>query len=244
MMSENTATPAPAPEAVDLLQIRRDKLNLLREHGVKPFGEAFEITHELSALRANFADGLNVRVAGRITARRDMGKSVFFDLSNIHGRMQCYLHGKEVGEDVTHIFSKGLDIGDFVGVVGHTFHTRTGEPSVHLRELTVLSKSLRPLPEKWHGVTDRETKYRQRYLDLIANEDSRRTFLMRSKILAGIRRFLQDRDYLEVETPMIQAVPGGGRRPPVLDPPQRAGAGHVSPHRAGAVLKEVAGGGL
>jgi lysyl-tRNA synthetase class 2 len=197
----------------ELLAVRRQKLEALRTAGVDPFGAAFDITHTPGELRAAFSDGLDVRCAGRVTAHRNMGKSHFFDLSDSSGRMQVYLSAKEAGAEAMHIFHQ-VDIGDFVGIEGATFTTKTGEPSIHARAVTVLSKSLRPLPDKWHGVQDTEIKYRQRYLDLIANRESMEVFQKRIAIVREIRRFLEDRGFIEVETPMMQAVPGGAAAAP------------------------------
>lgn len=196
-----------------LLRVRREKLEQLRELGVDPFGSGYETTHAPGELREDFREELSVRVAGRITALRDMGKSQFLDISDLHGRIQVFVNKKIVGDEAWAI-CKLLDIGDWVGVSGETFVTKTGEPSVKAHEVTVLSKSLRPMPSKWHGVVDPQIKYRQRYLDLIANERSRELFKVRSLMIAEIRRYLQDRDFLEVETPMLQDVPGGAAAQP------------------------------
>lgn len=198
----------------ELLHIRREKLEALRAKGIEPFGGRFDTTHQPGALRKEFVPDLDVRVAGRMTARRTMGKAVFFDLTDITGRIQCYVNKKEIGDDAFALLTELLDLGDWVGVTGKTFVTKTGEPSVHTATLTVLSKSLRPMPDKFHGVTDRELKYRQRYLDLISNERSRDVFVTRSLMVAEIRRYLQDRGFLEVETPMMQDVPGGAAARP------------------------------
>jgi lysyl-tRNA synthetase class 2 len=198
----------------ELLHIRREKLEALRAKGIEPFGGRFETSHQPGALRKDFVPDLDVRVAGRITARRTMGKAVFFDLTDITGRIQCYVNKKEVGDEVFALLTELLDLGDWVGVTGKTFVTKTGEPSVQTVTLTVLSKSLRPMPDKFHGVTDRELKYRQRYLDLISNEKSREVFVTRSLMVAEMRRYLQDRGFLEVETPMMQDVPGGAAARP------------------------------
>ncbi len=206
----------PQPEEQDLsslLKFRRQKLERLRELGVDPFGGKYELTHDPGALQEHFAEELSVRVAGRITALRDMGNTNFIDLSDLGGRIQIFVNKKQIGEEAWQIF-KQLDIGDWLGVEGETFTTRTGEPSVKAHQITVLSKSLRPLPDKWHGVQDTQIKYRQRYLDLIANERSRDLFRKRVAMVAEIRRFLQDRDFLEVETPMLQDVPGGAAARP------------------------------
>ena len=197
----------------ELLAVRRQKLEALRAAGIDPFGQAYETTGAPGQIRATFTEGQKVRTAGRITAHRNMGKSHFIDLSDSSGRMQVYLNAKEVGAETMAIFDH-LDIGDFIGVEGETFVTKTGEPSIKATSFTVLSKSLRPLPDKWHGVQDTEIKYRQRYLDLISNPESMEVFQKRIAIVREIRRFLEDRGFIEVETPMMQAVPGGAAAAP------------------------------
>ena len=197
----------------ELLAVRRQKLEALRAAGIDPFGQAYETTGAPGQIRAAFAEGQKVRTAGRITAHRNMGKSHFIDLSDSSGRMQVYLNAKEVGTETMAVFDH-LDIGDFIGVEGETFVTKTGEPSIKATSFTVLSKSLRPLPDKWHGVQDTEIKYRQRYLDLISNPESMEVFQKRIAIVREIRRFLEDRGFIEVETPMMQAVPGGAAAAP------------------------------
>ncbi len=197
----------------DLIAVRRQKLQALRDQGIDPFGGAFETSGTVSQVREGFSEGRAVTMAGRITAYRDMGRSRFLDLSDLGGRMQVYLNSKEL--DATSLaVAAQLDIGDFVGVEGECFVTRTGEPSVKVLRLVILCKSLRPLPNKWHGVQDSETRHRQRYLDLIANPSSRAIFLQRSAIVREIRRFLEERSFIEVETPMMQAVPGGAAAEP------------------------------
>ncbi|HEY5792995.1 MAG TPA: lysine--tRNA ligase, partial [Chthoniobacterales bacterium] len=197
----------------EIIAFRRQKLDALKAAGVDPFGQRFENAGDLAGIRAAFAEGQPVRAAGRVTAHRDMGKSQFLDLSDVTGRMQVFLHAKEIGEEAWQLF-KQVDLGDFVGVEGEYFVTRTGEPTIRAQKVTVLAKSLRPLPDKWHGVSDTETKYRQRYLDLIANPESREVFLKRIRIVREIRRFLEDRGFVEVETPMMQAVAGGAAAQP------------------------------
>ena len=197
----------------ELLAVRRHKLEALRAAGIDPFGQAYETTGTPGEIRATFAEGQKLRTAGRITAHRNMGKSHFIDLSDSTGRMQVYLNAKEVGAEAMAVFDH-LDIGDFIGVEGETFVTKTGEPSIKALSFTVLSKSLRPLPDKWHGVQDTEIKYRQRYLDLISNPESMEVFQKRISIVREIRRFLEDRGFIEVETPMMQAVPGGAAAAP------------------------------
>ncbi|NRB43969.1 MAG: hypothetical protein HRU47_04090 [Verrucomicrobiales bacterium] len=197
----------------ELIAVRREKLSRLRELGVNPFGGKFDIESDIYELRDSFKEGVRARIAGRITAHRDMGKSHFFDVSDFRGRIQCYLNAKEVGEEQFEIF-KQLDLGDWIGIEGETFNTKVGEPTVKVESFTVLSKSLRPLPDKYHGLTDKETRYRQRYLDLISNEQSRDIFLKRSLMVREMREFLQDRGFIEVETPMLQDVPGGAAARP------------------------------
>jgi lysyl-tRNA synthetase class 2 len=197
----------------DLLTVRRQKLDALRAQGVSPFGGKYEVKASIEKVAAGFNEGQPVRAAGRITAHRDMGKSHFLDLSDFSGRIQIFVHPKEISDEAFAIF-KHLDIGDWIGVEGVYFLTKTGEPTIRVKRFEVLSKSLRPLPEKWHGVQDPETKYRQRYLDLIANAQSREVFRKRMAIVREIRRFLEQRDFVEVETPMMQAIAGGAAAQP------------------------------
>lgn len=211
-MSDETEVPPPEDLGA-LLKVRREKLANLRALGIDPFGKAYPSTHSPGPLRANFVEGEAVRLAGRITALRDMGKSNFLDVSDINGRIQIFVNQKQIGDEQWAAY-KQLDIGDWIGVAGETFVTKVGEPSVAANEITVLSKSLRPMPSKWHGVVDPQIKYRQRYLDLIANERSREIFKKRCLMVAEIRRYLQERDFFEVETPMLQDVPGGAAAQP------------------------------
>ena len=197
----------------ELIAVRREKLNRLKELGVNPYGEKFLIDSEIDELCSSFTEGSKVIIAGRITAHRDMGKSHFFDISDFKGRIQCYLNAKAVGEQDFEVF-KQLDLGDWIGIEGETFKTKVGEATVKVESFKVLSKSLRPLPDKYHGLSDKETRYRQRYLDLVSNEASRSIFLKRSLIVREIRDFLQERGFIEVETPMLQDVPGGAAARP------------------------------
>lgn len=212
-MSENAETQEPSTEP-ELLRVRRDKMELLREAGIDPFGQRFDTTHEIGDLKTEFSEDAEVAVAGRIVSRRDMGKSQFFDIADARGRIQCYLNKKGVGDKAFQVFTDMLDIGDWIGVIGKTFTTKVGEPTVNASSFVVLSKALRPLPDKFHGVVDREIRYRQRYLDLISNPESTEKFLQRCQIVSEIRRFLEERGFLEVETPMLQDVAGGAAAQP------------------------------
>jgi lysyl-tRNA synthetase class 2 len=197
----------------ELIAQRREKLQTLRAKGVDPFGAAFETTGSIAEIREKFREGETLRAAGRMTAHRDMGKSHFVDLRDATGRLQIYLHEKEIGADAMEVF-KLLDLGDFIGVEGVCFLTKTGEPTLRGKKFEVLTKSLRPLPEKWHGLQDVEARYRERYLDLVSNEQSRETFAKRIAIVREIRGFFEERGFLEVETPMLQTVAGGAAAQP------------------------------
>ena len=196
-----------------LIALRREKMEALRKSGADPFGHAFETSGTIAELGEKFAEGITLRAAGRITAHRDMGKSHFVDLRDSTGRIQVYIHAKEVGLETIELF-KLVDLGDFIGVEGDCFLTKTGEPTLKVHKVTLLSKALRPLPEKWHGLQDVEARYRQRYLDLATNERSRTVFEQRITIVREIRRFMEGKGFLEVETPMLQAVPGGAAAEP------------------------------
>jgi lysyl-tRNA synthetase, class II len=196
-----------------LIAQRREKLEALQALGANPFGRAFGTSGTIGEVRGKFAEGATLRAAGRITAHRDMGKSHFVDLRDSTGRIQVYIHAKEVGQEVIDLF-KLVDLGDFIGVEGDCFVTKTGEQTLKVHKLEMLGKSLRPLPEKWHGLQDVETRYRQRYLDLVTNEHSRSVFEKRITIVREIRRFMEAKGFLEVETPMLQAVAGGAAAEP------------------------------
>jgi lysyl-tRNA synthetase, class II len=196
-----------------LIAQRREKLATLQARGTNPFGRAYETSGTIAEVREKFSEGGTLRAAGRITAHRDMGKSHFVDLRDSTGRIQVYIHAKEVGSEMIEMF-KLIDLGDFIGVEGTCFLTKTGEPTLKVRTLEVLGKSLRPLPEKWHGLQDVEARYRQRYLDLLTNEQSRTVFEKRITIVREIRNFMEARGFLEVETPMLQAVAGGAAAEP------------------------------
>jgi lysyl-tRNA synthetase, class II len=200
-------------EENDLLAFRRQKLEQLLEQKVDPFGGRFDVSGTVGEVRQAFVVGGRVRVAGRITAHRNMGKSQFLDLSDVSGRLQVYINLKELPAEQAAIFQL-LDLGDFLGVEGESFITKTGEPTVRVEKFQVLAKTLRPLPDKWHGISDIEVRNRQRYLDLISNQRSRDIFLTRSLIIREIRRYLEDRGFLEVETPMMQPIAGGAAAEP------------------------------
>jgi lysyl-tRNA synthetase, class II len=197
----------------ELIAQRRGKLEALRKKGVEPFGRAFETSGSIAEVREKFKDGETLRAAGRITAHRDMGKSHFVDLRDATGRIQIYFQEREIGAEAMEIF-KLLDLGDFIGVEGTCFLTKTGEPTLKAHKFDVLSKSLRPPPEKWRGLQDVEARYRQRYVDLIANEQSRGIFQKRIVMVRETRRFLEDRGFMEVETPILQTVAGGAAAEP------------------------------
>ena len=200
-------------EENDLLAFRRQKLQQLLEQKVDPFGSRFDVSGTIGEVRQAFAEGERVRAAGRITAHRNMGKSQFLDLSDVSGRIQVYLNLKELPVEQAGIFQL-LDTGDFLGVEGEFFITKTGEPTIRVEKFQILSKTLRPLPDKWHGITDIEMRNRQRYLDLIANPAARDIFLTRSRIIREIRQYLDERGFLEVETPMMQPIAGGAAAQP------------------------------
>ena len=215
-MNEETRPAAAEQELSEILQIRRDKLAALQEAGKDPFRiTKFDVTHHSGEVIADFAalEGKDVSVAGRMMVKRVMGKASFCKLQDREGLLQCYVARDSIGEEAYAAFKK-LDIGDIVGVRGFVFQTKTGETTVHATELTLLSKSLKPLPEKFHGLTDVDARYRQRYVDLIANPEVRDTFIKRSLILSEIRRFLDARGFMEVETPMLVSNAGGAAARP------------------------------
>jgi lysyl-tRNA synthetase, class II len=200
-------------EENDLLVVRRQKLDQLHHRNVAAFGGRFDVSDSIGNVRAGFSEGKKVRIAGRITAHRNMGKSQFLDLSDITGCLQIFINLKNLSPTQADIFGL-LDIGDFLGVEGECFLTRTGEQTVRVEQFQILSKALRPLPDKWHGVSDVEVRYRQRYLDLIANPEARKIFLTRIRVIKEIRQFFQNRGFLEVETPMMQMIAGGAAAQP------------------------------
>jgi lysyl-tRNA synthetase class 2 len=200
-------------EENELIKQRKLKLENIVRDGLNPYGGKFPVASGIGELRDGFSEGRQVVLAGRVMAMRLHGKSAFLDIKDSSGKIQAYIKEDAVGPD-RFAFLKNIDIGDFIGIKGDTFKTRTGESTVIVREIAMLSKSLRPLPEKWHGLKDVETRYRQRYVDLIVNDDVRKVFMTRSKIISHIRAFLDGRGFLEVETPMMQSIPGGATGKP------------------------------
>ncbi|NNK56182.1 MAG: lysine--tRNA ligase [Desulfofustis sp.] len=201
---------------------RREKARNLADLGVKLYSNTFKPADRISELRPKAEQlesqqkeegGANYSIAGRIMAMRKFGKAAFITLADATGQMQVYVRKDSVGEEQFGAFKK-YDIGDIVGARGHLFKTKTGEPSIHAEMITMVSKSLRPMPEKWHGLTDVETRYRQRYVDLLVTPESKETFRKRVDIIRLVREYLSDRGFLEVETPMMQPVPGGATAKP------------------------------
>ncbi|MBR6771936.1 MAG: lysine--tRNA ligase [Clostridia bacterium] len=202
----------------DVLQVRRDKLSDLCERGLDPFRlTGFDRDSVCADVkeRCDELDGQTVTIAGRIMAYRGKGKVAFVDLMDQSGRIQLYVRSEDIGAEYYADFKK-LDIGDIIGVSGFVFRTRMGEPSVHVKSYTLLSKSLQVLPEKYHGLKDTDTRYRQRYVDLIVNPEVRHTFELRSKFISYVRRFMDGRGYMEVETPVLNTIPGGAAARPFV----------------------------
>ena len=199
-------------------RIRIEKLNELKLSGKNPYETTkFDVTHKAEQIRENFEtlENTDVTIAGRITSWRDMGKANFIDIRDDSGRVQVYVKIDDIGEECFKEFKK-WDLGDIVGLTGLVFKTRRGEISIHVKELKLLSKSLRPLPEKWHGLKDTETRYRQRYVDLIVNPDVRRNFEIRSGFIKYLRNFLDNRGFMEVETPVLNTLAGGAAARPFI----------------------------
>ena len=218
IMQEELTEEQQAEQLSELLQIRRDKLKNLQDEGRDPYAEVkFDVTHHALPIKENFEEMENVDVviAGRMMSKREMGKASFCDILDKTGRIQAYVKIDEIGIEEYERFKK-LDIGDIIGIKGFVFKTRRGEISIHVKELKLLSKSLRPLPEKWHGLKDTETRYRQRYVDLIVNPDVRRNFEIRSGFIKYLRNFLDNRGFMEVETPVLNTLAGGAAARPFI----------------------------
>ena len=202
----------------EILQIRRDKLAALQEAGMNPFEiTRYDVTHHAQEVKDQFdqLEGQTVALAGRLMSKRGMGKVSFCDLKDKSGRIQIYARKDEMDEEAYDRFRK-YDIGDIVGVKGDVFRTQKGEMSIRAHEITLLSKSLQPLPEKFHGLTDKELRYRQRYVDLIMNPESQRNFEIRSKFVAYLRRYLDNMGFMEVETPVLSPIAGGANARPFI----------------------------
>ncbi|OUQ26733.1 lysine--tRNA ligase [Flavonifractor sp. An135] len=217
-MSNEKKNPAQEPSLSELQQVRRAKLQELQQAGQDPFQiTRFDWDATSSQIKANFdaMEGQNVKVAGRLMSKRGMGKVSFCDLQDRDGRIQLYARQDEMDEEVYKKFKK-FDIGDIVGVEGDVFRTQRGEMSVRARNITLLSKSLLPLPEKFHGLTDKETRYRQRYVDLMVNPEVKRNFLIRSRFIQFMRSYLDGMGYIEVETPVLNTIAGGAAARPFI----------------------------
>ncbi|XYY60742.1 lysine--tRNA ligase [Bacillus velezensis] len=211
-------------ELNDQSQVRRDKMNQLRENGIDPFGERFERTHQSQQIIDAYQElskeeleekAIEVTIAGRMMTKRGKGKAGFAHLQDLEGQIQIYVRKDSVGEEQYEIF-KSSDLGDVIGITGKVFKTNVGELSVKATSFELLTKALRPLPDKYHGLKDVEQRYRQRYLDLIVNPDSKQTFITRDKIIQAMRRYLDDHGYLEVETPTMHSIPGGASARPFI----------------------------
>ncbi|TZE81566.1 lysine--tRNA ligase [Calorimonas adulescens] len=202
----------------ELMKVRLEKLEKLKEEGRNPFEiTRFERTHFTSDIKEKFEEheGRSVTIAGRLMAKRGHGKATFADLNDRFGKIQIYVKQDEVGEENYELF-KTIDIGDILGVTGEVFKTHMGEVSIKVTEFKLLAKSIRPLPEKWHGLKDVEIRYRERYTDLIMNPEVKRTFEIRSSIIKYMRRYLDDKGFIEVETPILETIPGGANARPFI----------------------------
>jgi lysyl-tRNA synthetase class 2 len=203
----------------DLILNRKEKLKKLKEKNVDPYPYNFKKTHTSSEIVADFeklqVEGTEVKIAGRMISLRLHGKSLFAHIQDGAGRIQIYVKSDEVGKDKFELFDL-FDIGDFLGVTGKVFQTKTGEVTVRAADFCLLAKSLRPLPEKWHGLQDKELRYRQRYVDLIVNDQVKKIFLFRTELIRAIKRFLDDQGFMEVETPILQPLYGGAFARPFL----------------------------
>ena len=218
MSEENISQPCQEQELSEILQVRRDKLAALRQEGRDPFQQTKFLRSAWSAeIKGDYDafENKTVSVAGRIMSKRGMGKAIFCHIKDDRGQLQLYVRADSLSEQEFQDFRK-YDIGDIIGVTGYVFKTKTGEISVHAGRAVLLSKSLRPLPEKFHGMTNTELKYRQRYVDLIVNDDSRRNFEIRSRFISYVRRFLENRGYIEVETPVLNTISGGATARPFI----------------------------
>ncbi|KEP30388.1 lysine--tRNA ligase [Bacillus safensis] len=211
-------------ELNDQFQVRRDKMNKMREEGIDPFGERYDRSHQSAQIIAEYDEfskedlegkAAQVTIAGRMMTKRGKGKAGFAHIQDLEGQIQIYVRKDSVGEEAYELF-KSSDLGDIIGVTGTVFKTNVGELTIKATSFEVLTKALRPLPDKYHGLKDVEQRYRQRYLDLIVNPESKQTFIMRSKIIQSMRRYLDSKGYLEVETPTMHSIPGGASARPFI----------------------------
>ncbi|MFS0774419.1 lysine--tRNA ligase [Neobacillus sp. 3P2-tot-E-2] len=211
-------------ELNDQLRVRREKMNTMRENGLDPFGKRFERTHTIIELVEQYGElekealetkNVEVTLAGRMMTKRGKGKAGFANIQDLTGQIQVYVRVDAIGAEAYEVFDSS-DLGDIIGVTGTLFKTKVGELSVKVQNYTFLTKALRPLPDKFHGLKDVEQRYRQRYLDLIVSQESRETFITRSKIIQAMRRYLDDNGYLEVETPMMHSIAGGASARPFI----------------------------
>ena len=215
-MAEQQKKPQKEQDINQLLKVRREKLANLQAEGKDPFViTKYDVTHHSMEIKDNYdtLEGKEVSVAGRMMFKRVMGKASFCNVQDLQGNIQAYVARDDIGENSYKDFKK-YDVGDILGIKGFVFKTKTGEISIHAKEVTLLSKSLQILPEKYHGLTDTDTRYRQRYVDLIMNEDVKDTFIKRSKVISSIRRYLDGQGFMEVETPMLVSNAGGAAARP------------------------------
>ena len=215
-MADTQNTKVQEQDIHQLLKVKREKLANLQEAGKDPFQiTKYDVTHHSTDIKNNFEEleGKTVRIAGRVMSKRVMGKASFCNVQDLPGNIQVYVARDSIGEESYADFKK-FDVGDIVGSEGEVFKTKSGETSIHAAKVTLLSKSLQILPEKFHGLTNTDIRYRQRYTDLIMNQESKEVFIKRSKILKEIRNFLADRDFMEVETPMLVSNAGGAAARP------------------------------
>jgi lysyl-tRNA synthetase class 2 len=200
----------------DQIDVRLEKRAKLLELGIDPYGGRFEVGETIAAARANSTVERDVSIAGRVMSHRDMGKSMFADIKDATGKIQLYLQKKVLSDEQFDRFKHFVDLGDLIGVTGKLFTTHAGELTVRVESFTMLSKAIRPLPKEWYGIKDVETRIRQRYLDLWMNDQVRETFLLRSRVISEIRKFLDGRGFVEVETPMMQPIAGGAAAKPFV----------------------------
>lgn len=228
----------------ELIQKRRAKFDQLKKNNIQLFPNDFKVSHTIGEINGLIErepkvikeDLLNFGVAGRVMAINRFGKAAFIRFRDRTGQLQAYIRKDKIGDEAYRLF-KQLDVGDFVGLYGGVFKTKTGEWTLLASEFELICKAIRPLPEKFHGLKDPEKRYRQRYLDLIMNADVRELFVKRSRIIQEVRRFFLDRDFIEVETPMMQPIPGGGRSRAFSNTSQRFRDGPFLTHCSGTLFK-------